>query len=663
MAILIGFVLSVSLAFICVAIANSKGRNPWVWGILGFLFSFVALIVIAALPSLAPPHYEVEPSIGEGVRNCPQCDAENHLDSVYCSNCGASLGLAPDVDSRVVTSARFLTPLIGLVVGLVVALILLQATKLSAEKVLDERAGASQEALEQVRQELADMPPVVLFWPVSSELESIVTRQPARRMVWSRFPVTLQIMLMGGGLAVLLAWGLALGLRRRHPGITAGRMSVASLATMPLFWVGLMMLLVMIRYYEWSPPIIFTTLLDDPKNNLLQVIWPIYAIGIIGGLWTALEMRSRADASPWVVLARTLGLVLRHGGMLVSGVILLELLFSVPGLGRLLIDSAFRRDTAMLGASAAVFIWLALWSRFLGNLVLAAVGGIAPARTGALRWTESGSTLAIGAAVTLGLLALLFLLPFVASQDPRAMDLRNILVGPNGGHWFGTDQLGRDIFSRVLHGGRSAAVVGLPMAQLALLVGVPMVVARVVLDRSNAPGLVHGIEGALEGLVAVPWLVIGILIQANLGHSWPLVALIVVIIPRALRTGWALGAGERLQVIPLISVFLRLGALFLAVALAMSAALGFLGLGIQPPRPDLGLMLQPSIQYIDVAPLDRHLARPLPQRGRRHLAGDGHAVFPVRRRVPTSRMGTRLVLVDDRVLPEPRPPTPLNEPL
>ena len=193
MTIFIGFVISVSLTVICVAVANAKGRNPWVWGILGFLFGFITLIVIAARPGVGPSTHDVEPSMSSGVRNCPQCDAENDWGSGYCSNCGASLGLAPDVEGRVATQARFLTPLVGLIVGLVFALILLQATKLSTETVVGE------------------MPSVVLFWPVSSELQSVTSRQPVTDLVWDRFPATLQIMVMGGGLAVLLAWGLAPG--------------------------------------------------------------------------------------------------------------------------------------------------------------------------------------------------------------------------------------------------------------------------------------------------------------------------------------------------------------------------------------------------------------------------------------------------------------------
>ena len=91
--------------------------------------------------------------------------------------------------------------------------------------------------------------------------------------------------------------------------------------------------------------------------------------------------------------------------------------------------------------------------------------------------------------------------------------------------------------------------------------------------------------------MAVPWLVIGILVQVSVGAGWPFLALVAILIPRALRVGWALGAGEGLHVAQLAPVALRLGALFLATALAVSSAFGFLGLGVQPPRLDLGLMV------------------------------------------------------------------------
>ena len=99
--------------------------------------------------------------MARGVRDCPECNAGNDWESSYCINCGASLGLTPEVEGRVATPARFLIPLVGLVVGLVFAFILLQDTKSSSEIVVSEQLGG-------------EVPPVVLFWPVSSELDSLL---------------------------------------------------------------------------------------------------------------------------------------------------------------------------------------------------------------------------------------------------------------------------------------------------------------------------------------------------------------------------------------------------------------------------------------------------------------------------------------------------------
>ena len=116
-----------------------------------------------------------------------------------------------------------------------------------------------------------------------------------------------------------------------------------------------------------------------------------------------------------------------------------------------------------------------------------------------------------------------------------------------------------------------------------MLVAFPMVIARITLDRARSWALMYGIEGVLEGLVAVPWLVMGILIQASVGPGWPFLALAAIFVPRALRVGWAMGAGEGLQIAQLAPVALRLGALFLATTLAMSTTLGLGGLACRRP--------------------------------------------------------------------------------
>ena len=292
--------------------------------------------------------------------------------------------------------------------------------------------------------------------------------------------------------------------------------------------------------------------------HLRQLYMPVLTKGVLGGLWTALQMRSQGEASPPVVLTRAAGLVLRRGGMLLTGTILVETLFLIPGMGRLLVEAVFHRDAPVIGTIAAIIVGIALLSRFLGNLLLAALEESPPAKTETTKGAESVRALAIGGGVTVGLLFLLLLMPLLTSQDHRAIGTNVKFASPSADSWLGTDQLGRDAFSRVLHGGRNAALISLPMGLLALFVGFAMVVTRVMVARARIPELVYGIEGVLEGLVAVPWLVVGVLIQVVMGPDWPFLALAAILVPRALRVGWALGAGERPEVMHLAPIALRL---------------------------------------------------------------------------------------------------------
>ncbi len=191
---------------------------------------------------------------------------------------------------------------------------------------------------------------------------------------------------------------------------------------MPGFWLGILLMLVLAVQLGWLPP--------SGKGSPSHLFMPVFTVGILGGLWIALEMGSREAASEILVLARALGLVLRHVGILLSGIILVEFVFALPGMGLLLANAARAQGIAVVGTAAAVFIWMALLSRFLGNLLLAAIDGTPPARTGASGGTESWPALAIGGGVTLVLLLLLFLAPPLAPQDPIMASITERLAPP-----------------------------------------------------------------------------------------------------------------------------------------------------------------------------------------------------------------------------------------
>jgi uncharacterized membrane protein YhaH (DUF805 family)/ABC-type dipeptide/oligopeptide/nickel transport system permease component len=417
---------------------HDRDRSGW-WVLIGFIpviGSIWTLIELGFLEGTAGANRfstgdGVEQSISDGGRNCPQCDAENHWDNIYCTNCGTNLGLAPPVEYHVSTLARFVTPMVALIVGLIFASVLLYVTTRESAETLLEGRDLGPGGIAQLQRNIDERPSVILFWPFSSDLEATRYRgQPVKDIVLDRIPTTLLRMTMGLGLGILVSWGLAFafGLQRHPPGITAGRMVVASLASMPLFWLGLLIVLAKLHLPDFLP-----------NPDLSRFYMTSIVVGAIGGFWAALEIRSLGSTTATVLLARATGLVLRHGGMLLSGMVVLEIIFSAPGLGKLLFQSALNQDVPILGASAAVFIWLALFSRLAGNLVLAAVDSVRPARTEVPSGNESGTALAIVAAVTLGLLALLFLAPLMAPQDPLHADFRHILEGPGSANWLGTD--------------------------------------------------------------------------------------------------------------------------------------------------------------------------------------------------------------------------------
>ncbi|SNB75371.1 peptide/nickel transport system permease protein [Arboricoccus pini] len=207
--------------------------------------------------------------------------------------------------------------------------------------------------------------------------------------------------------------------------------------------------------------------------------------------------------------------------------------------------------------------------------------------------------------------------PWVVPLDPFADDLMNTLGPPDALHWFGTDQLGRDVFSRVIVGARDI----LTIAPLATIVGT--ICGTIV-------GLVTGYFGGIvdmlvsrviEVMVALPLIVVALLVLVALGPSTPAVIVVIglVFTPLIGRTVRAAVQSERdldyvdaaqirgenalhimfVEILPnvlppiLVEMTVRLG-----YAIFFVASLSFLGFGIQPPSPDWGLAISENYGVI-----------------------------------------------------------------
>ena len=229
-------------------------------------------------------------------------------------------------------------------------------------------------------------------------------------------------------------------------------------------------------------------------------------------------------------------------------------------------------------------------------------------------------------AVTGLVVALAFVLgaifaPLVAPYDADATDFESILQGPSWSHVLGTDELGRDILSRVLFGARASIQAGVLATLLAMAVAVPI-------------GLVAGyyrgwidpvISRLTDVLLAFPFLILAVGLAAILGPSLlnATIALGLAAMPGLIRVARgetlalreedyvraaiANGAGDARilgwHVIPNMTGTLIVQAtVTIPAAIIGEAALSFLGLGVQPPTPSWGVMLADAQGYISQAP-------------------------------------------------------------
>ena len=223
----------------------------------------------------------------------------------------------------------------------------------------------------------------------------------------------------------------------------------------------------------------------------------------------------------------------------------------------------------------------------------------------------------LGAAMVASVALSALLAPWLAPHDPNAIDLANRLAAPDGQHWAGTDEVGRDLLSRILWGGRASLAVGLAIVAGASLIGVLV---------GSWAGTVGGVVDALlmravDTVMAMPGLVVAMALTAVLGPSLQNSALAlallacpayirmargqVLVIRRLdyLRAAQAMGAGLahqlRVHVIPNIAPqMLVLMTMHIGSAILSAATLSFIGLGAQAPLPEWGALINSGRQFI-----------------------------------------------------------------
>src|SRR5436189_3807212 len=252
---------------------------------------------------------------------------------------------------------------------------------------------------------------------------------------------------------------------------------------------------------------------------------------------------------------------------------------------------------------------------------LAGAAAVSDRRWDALRRARRARRAPFGAAVLIAALAVALAAPVLAPYDPYAQDLGSALQAPGRAHWFGTDNVGRDVLSRVIWGTRVSLVAGFVSVAIAAVAG-----GVLGMLAGYAGGRADGVVMRLmDAVLSFPPLVLALALGAVLGAGLTgvLIALGVVYTPTFARlmrgqvlsvktrdyvdAARALGASgwwiARHHVLPNAATPIVVQAsLSVAFAILAEASLSFLGLGVQPPAASWGSMINAGRGYLQQAP-------------------------------------------------------------
>jgi peptide/nickel transport system permease protein len=243
-----------------------------------------------------------------------------------------------------------------------------------------------------------------------------------------------------------------------------------------------------------------------------------------------------------------------------------------------------------------------------------------PARR-ALRRLFKRKSAVFGLAVLTIFIVVAALAPLISPYDAIATNWSLVRKPPSAVHWFGTDELGRDILARVIYGARASLLAGLISVTIAMSIGVPL-------------GLLAGYRGGFvdalisritDAMLACPFLILAIALAAFLGPSLgnAMIAIGVSATPVFIRLTRAQVMGVKVEdyveaarsignppwrialvhILPnILPALLVQATLSIAAAIIAEAALSFLGLGQQPPAPSWGSMLNAAQRFLTNAP-------------------------------------------------------------
>jgi peptide/nickel transport system permease protein len=250
------------------------------------------------------------------------------------------------------------------------------------------------------------------------------------------------------------------------------------------------------------------------------------------------------------------------------------------------------------------------------------VGDQKESRESITHWMRNQPMATAGAALLLAFVLMALLAPWLAPHDPAQLDLNARLMPPSHGHWFGTDELGRDVLSRTIYGGRVSLTVAVSVVAISLVLGLVL---------GGAAGFFGGVTDTVVNIyvsnafLALPGILLAVAVVAFLGPGLENLILALAIsgwvgyarLVRAqvmamkerefVQAARSLGAGNlRLMcrhILPnILQPIIVQAAVGMAAAVLAEATLSFLGLGVQPPTATWGAMLNDARSHLFESP-------------------------------------------------------------
>ena len=214
-----------------------------------------------------------------------------------------------------------------------------------------------------------------LDFGVSLFFEEAVSRDLA-----AKFPITLELTILALLIATIIAvpLGLLSAIKQDTPADYVARIITIAGVALPNFWVGILIVYFLVLLFAWMPPLGYANVWEEPTTNLQQLIFPALALGFYNMAFMARVTRSsmlEVYREDYIRTARAKGLaervvILRHAlknallpmvtvsgyefGRLLAGTVVIETIFMVPGMGKLLIDSVLHRDYTTVQAVVVV---------------------------------------------------------------------------------------------------------------------------------------------------------------------------------------------------------------------------------------------------------------------------------------------------------------------